>query len=463
MLRLDLADNPHFPLAAQGVALHAHFGAEWENTPGDGTGASRPLQSRARRPVIGDEDPRPDKGACVLTAPYFGGTLPHLEHNFPSSTAHVTTSETPSLEKPPPSRLRRVLSNIKAAAASRIFLNILKAAATFGAFYLLFTHGVKKEDGTEVSALRQILDYIPHIDARTFWIFVSVSAGVKALGILSSMTRWHVLLIAQGIRFPFRHIVGSFLIGRFLGTFLPSTLGLDGYKLYDAARFSKRTVEAAAATVIEKVLGFVGIFLTFLVALPFGGSLFEPYTGRIAALTIPFSLAVVGAFFLIMTNPRPIQRFIEAIPLPGAGRDKLQAFVRRTTSAAAAFRHRGGTLFLAAVLSFLVHFTTAAMYFFTALAIGAAHADFWQVTLASSVQILATVLSPFTIAGEGVREIVQAALLKHKLGVTEAILSAALGFWSAEALTLLGGIIWWARGSDYKPRYCVLEKTPAPD
>ena len=369
----------------------------------------------------------------------------------------MTTSEAPGPENSPLSRSRRILSTLKAAVSNRIFLNILKAVATFGAFYLLLTHGVKNEDGTEVSAFRTIVDYIPRIDARTFWIFVAVSAGVKAIGILSSMTRWHVLLIAQGIRFPFRHIVGSFLIGRFLGTFLPSTLGLDGYKLYDAARFSKRTVEATAATVIEKVLGFVGIFLTFLVALPFGGSLLQPYTGGIAAITIPFSLAIVGAFFLVMTNPRPIQRIIEAIPLPHAGREKLQAFVHRTASAAAAFRHRGGTLFLAAFLSFLVHFTTAAMYFFTALAIGAAHADFWQVTLASSVQILATVLSPFTIAGEGIREIVQAALLKHKLGVTEAILSAALGFWAAEALTLVGGIVWWARGSNYKPRYCRVE------
>ncbi|MFQ5458011.1 MAG: YbhN family protein [Myxococcota bacterium] len=357
----------------------------------------------------------------------------------------MTTPETPDPEKPPRGGTRRIL------------FNLLKAAITFGAFYLLLTHKVPQEDGTRISALQMIIDHLPEIDARTFWTFVFAATGVKIIGIISSMTRWHVLLIAQGIRFPFIHIVGSFLIGRFLGTFLPSTLGLDGYKLYDAARFSKRTVEATAATIIEKVLGFVGIFLTFLVALPFGASLFAPHTGKIAAGTIPVCIAIVGAFFLLMTNPRPIQRAVEAIPLPGAGREKLRGFISRTSTAAAAFRHRGGTLALATVLSFLVHFTTAAMYFFTALAVGAAHAEFWQVTLASTVQILATVLSPFTIAGEGVREIVQWLLLAKKIGVSESILSAALGFWAAEALTLLGGIVWWVRGSDYKPRYCVLK------
>ncbi len=333
----------------------------------------------------------------------------------------------------------------------------LKAALTIGAFYLLLTHEVEQADGTHASAIQIIIEYLPRIDGRTFWTFVLIATSVKALGILSSMTRWHVLLRAQGIRFPFLHIVGSFLIGRFLGTFLPSTIGLDGYKLYDAARFSKRTVEATAATVIEKVLGFMGIFLSFLVAFPLGATLFTPHAGKVAAVTIPVSIAIIGTFFLLMINPRPIQRIIEAVPLPGAGPGRLQSFVQRTSTAASAFRRHTGVLFLAAFLSFLVHFTTAAMYFFTALAIGAAHAEFWQVTLASTVQILATVLSPFTIAGEGVREIVQTLLLAKKIGVSESILSAALGFWAAEALTLLGGIIWWARGRNYRPRYCIVE------
>src|SRR5205814_6882625 len=104
------------------------------------------------------------------------------------------------------------------------------------------------------------------------------------------------------------------------------------------------------------------------------------------------------------------------------------------------------------VLSFLVHFCTAAMYFFTALAIGAVHAEFWEVSLASTIQIFATVISPFTIAGEGVREIVQTLLLAHRIGTSQSIISAALGFWAAEAPTLTGGIFYWLRTADYRPR-----------
>jgi hypothetical protein len=133
----------------------------------------------------------------------------------------------------------------------------VKILLTVGAFWLLLTHQVRQPDGTHASALRTILDYLPRIDARTFWTFVALAALVKSLGILSSMARWHLLLCAQGIRFPFLHIAGSFLIGRFIGTFLPSTIGLDGYKLYDAARFSGRTVEAAAPRP-SKALGISG-------------------------------------------------------------------------------------------------------------------------------------------------------------------------------------------------------------
>ena len=60
--------------------------------------------------------------------------------------------------------------------------------------------------------------------------------------------------------FNFWHIAGSFLIGRFLGTFLPSTVGLDSYKLYDAAKFSGHVVPTAAATAVEKVMGLSGIW-----------------------------------------------------------------------------------------------------------------------------------------------------------------------------------------------------------
>jgi len=336
-----------------------------------------------------------------------------------------------------------------------VITTVFKAVITVGAFYLLLTHEVRNEEGEHVVAFRAIVDYLPKIQASVFWFYVSIGTTVRAFGILASMLRWHLLLIGQGIRLPFGHLAGSFLIGRFIGTFLPSTIGLDGYKLYDAARFSGRTVEATAATVVEKVLGIVGIFLCFLFTFPLGYDVLGEHATLVASATIPLALGAVGGFFLLMLRPALLQAILRSLPIPG--RARVARLLERVMSAASAYRGQAALLAAAAGLSFLVHFCTAAMYYFTALAIGAAHANFWEVTFASTIQIFATVISPFTIAGEGVREIVQALLLARHLGTSASILSAALGFWAAEVLTLSGGVIYMMRGPDYRPAFVELK------
>jgi glycosyltransferase 2 family protein len=345
-------------------------------------------------------------------------------------------------------------SGVRAAGPLRsIASTLLKVVLTGGAFYLLLTHKVRTESGETVMALRAILDYLPKIDAATFWRFTLLAFVIKAIGIFASMVRWHVLLRAQGVVFPLGHIFTTFMIGRFLGTFLPSTIGLDGYKLYDAARFSGRTVEATAATIVEKGLAIIGIFATFLVTLPFGASILGAHAGTIVAITIPTALAVIGGFFLVAFNPAVVAFVLDRLPVSRQGR--LASVLERVNAAAAAYRTHKPLLLYAAALSFVVHFCTAAMYYFTALAIGARQAGFWEVTCASTIQVFATVISPFTIAGEGVREIVQTLLLAHRIGTSQSIISAALGFWATEAPTLSGAIFYFMRTADYRPRVVV--------
>jgi len=336
-------------------------------------------------------------------------------------------------------------------------LTALKAWFTLRVFWLLLAHPVQLEDGTRVVALRLIADTLAGIEATTFWSFVAAAAGIKFVGILASMQRWRVLLAGEGIELPFRHVFGSFLIGRFIGTFLPSTAGLDGYTLYDAARFSGRTVEATAAKLLEKIIGVTGIFLSYLVALPAGIGMFHAILGEqrgnlVALLGVALCLGIVGGLLLVLWFPGLVVWGILHLPLPGKAR--LRGLVERISHAASAYKRKKGLVLLALALSFVVHFSTAALYYFTARAISAPGAEFWPIVLASSIQILATVLSPVTIGGEGVRELAQLVLLQNMIGAGPAIVSAALGFWAAEALTLAGGFFWWARPRDYTPAWC---------
>ncbi len=343
----------------------------------------------------------------------------------------------------------------RSAALRRVLNTGVKVLLTCGAFYLLLTHHVRTESGTSVMAQRAIMDYLPQIHAGIFWRFTLLAFAIKCVGMFASMLRWYLLLRGQGMVFPLWHIVTTFLIGRFLGTFLPSTIGLDGYKLYDAARFSGRTVEATAATVVEKGLGIIGIFVTFLITLPFGFAVLGSQAGTVALLTVPISIAIIGAFFLVAFRPAIVSFVLDRLPIGRQGR--VASVLERVNAAAAAYKDQKAVLLWATVLSFAVHFCTAVTYYFTALAIGAAQADFWEVSLASTIQIFATVMSPFTIAGEGVREIVQTLLLAHRIGTSQSIISAALGFWAAEAPTLTGGIFYFMRDASYRPEVEVRE------
>ncbi|MBI5510313.1 MAG: flippase-like domain-containing protein [Deltaproteobacteria bacterium] len=327
---------------------------------------------------------------------------------------------------------------------------VVKALLTVGAFYLLLTHRLQDGGGGQITIWEAVRDNLGGVRLEVFVPFVISATAIKFLGILCSMLRWHLLLIGQGIRFNFWHIVGAFLTGRFVGTFLPSTVGLDGYKLYDVARFTDKVVEPAAATAVEKVMGLAGVFLTFLVALPFGFGVLGDHAALTTMVTVPLALAIVVGLFSLLFRPGLVVWLLHR--LPDVGRRRIHGFVDKVSTAAVAYRGKGRLLAVVGVLSFGVHFCTAAMYYFTARAIGVAAAGFWLVTFASSIQIFATVMSPFTIAGEGVREIVQALLLAKHLGTAESVLSAALGFWAAEAMTLVGAVFLWTRGGSYRPR-----------
>ncbi len=333
---------------------------------------------------------------------------------------------------------------------SRLF-TVLKAWFTVLCFWALLAHPMKNEAGETVIALELIRDTIAKIDAATFWLFVGLATSIK----IDRHAFLDVPLAADalrpGHRAPLPHIFGSFLIGRAIGTFLPSTAGLDGYTLFDAARFSGRTVEVTAAKFVEKVCGFSGVFMTFLATLPFGIAIFGENARFFALASVPIAAGVIGGLVVTLLFPGFVQWILENVPIPA--KQRITGLVSRISNSAAAYRSRPGLVLQILFLSFLVHFTTAAMYYFTALAIGAVGADFWEVTFGSSIQIFVTVISPFTIAGEGIREAAQYVLLKEQIGGAEAIVSAALGFWAAEAPTMLGFLFWWARGADYRPAF----------
>jgi hypothetical protein len=328
--------------------------------------------------------------------------------------------------------------------------------------------------GTPLPLYEALWVYVQDVDPVRFVLWGLAAMAIKFVGVISSAFAWHMLLKGQGVVFPFwSKIMTSFLIGRFIGTFLPSTIGLDGYTLYEASRYSNQPARAITAKALEKFIGVTGLFLGMVLTLPFGYQVIVDVTTNagnpeaapaMAAAILAVAGGVSAVVVLGLVKPivlvglmRVVERVAHTLPMGDAIGGRVVRIVGRFTDAAGAYQGKVGVLLVALFAKFVTHFTTAVVYFFTALAIGVVGAKFWPIVFGSTIQILATVLSP-TIAGEGAREAFQALLLAKQLnGVAPAVLSGALGFIAAEAATLWGGVFLWTRTPEWRPAYCLVD------
>lgn len=340
-----------------------------------------------------------------------------------------------------------------------------KAVFTVVGMMALLRHRIPVEEDVYLPIYVAIGEYIGSVDPTTFVLFGLIAMVIKFCGVIASAFGWHLLLIGQGVRFPFwSGIMTAFLIGRFIGTFLPSTIGLDGYTLFEAGRYSNQWSRCVTAKALEKFVGIAGLFLGMILTLPFGYQVIVDVVEKVdrpdAAPLLAGGIALIAggicaAVIIGLVWPVLLTKSMTLLGriLPGA----IRVQVNKLAAAVGAYRGQVGLLFAVLLSKFITHFTTAVVYYFTALAIGVTAAQFWPITFGSTIQILATVLSP-TIAGEGAREAFQALLLSKQLGgVAQAVLSAALGFIAAEAATMWGGAFLWTRKPGWRPAFTLVD------
>ncbi|MCB9665924.1 MAG: flippase-like domain-containing protein [Alphaproteobacteria bacterium] len=348
---------------------------------------------------------------------------------------------------------------------------VAKIVFTIAGFVALGRHRIEGEGGERLPLIEAMTRYLGEVDPGPFFAFAALAMSVKLLGVLLSATGWHLMLLGQGIRFPFwRFTVTSFLIGRFIGTFLPSTVGLDGYTLYEAARYSGQGPRAVTAKAAEKLLGLTGRAPGFLVALPFGypvlhgvmdsvgqGERTPLLVGVVATVLV---LVVIGVAAMLLFPGLP-QRLVHGIAARAQGLGgpaaRVAGTLDRLATAIGAYRGKVGLLSVAYVAKGLSSFCTWTVYYLTGLAIGVTGLAFWPVVFGSGIQEVGTLFSP-TIAGEGVREALQALLLSAQYGgPAQAVLAGALGFVAAEAATLWGGLFLYTRTDSWRPASCEVD------
>jgi len=299
----------------------------------------------------------------------------------------------------------------------RTALKITVSSALLG--WILWT--IARRDG-----LAELGARLGSLDAAWIAMALVLPFGAVALGV----RRWDLLLRAQGLTVPTPVLLRSFLVGRFVGAFTPSTTGLDVYRVVDIGRRTGEAARSAGAVVVEKLVGLVGLSLLTFALLPAGASRFFG----------PLALAAAGAVGL---GAALGLRFLRAPRLPEALAARLPAELRaRLDRMAALLTTRPmdrGRLTEVLTLSLLTHLTTAGVFVATGHALGVAATTLDLLVVGNAI-VIATLL-PISVGGVGVRE-GTAVVLLGTLGVapTDAALLAVLGYLTAQPPALLGGL-----------------------
>ncbi|MCG8555898.1 MAG: sulfatase-like hydrolase/transferase [Proteobacteria bacterium] len=289
--------------------------------------------------------------------------------------------------------------------------------------------------------LREGADELWDKMSAVVWPWLGAAATMQLCAIATSVLRWQRLLVGQGIRAPARHLVGSFMIGRFFGAFTPGGwTGLNGYRLYDIAVQTGKVSRSTAVIGIEMVLGY----LAFGVVLVAGSTFGLRVIGIEWVLLVDaiFVMAIGLGLVLIM---RPALFRLLGGTLPVSYRSRLQSVI----DAVCAYQGQGTLVVQAAALGVGTHTFNSLIYVSTARAFGVTELGIGEIFFVSTVQILAT-LFPASVNGIGVRE-ATAIELYSKFGVAQSVgfLIPTLGFAVEMLISSVGGLVFLARRVGY--------------
>jgi len=326
---------------------------------------------------------------------------------------------------------------------------VLKFAISAG-ITIFIIHKITR--GQNLHEIGKMLSKIP---LGVFAVWMAGAFLVKASGMFMAVVRWRLLLLGHGYKIGWLHLIGSFLIGRFIGSFTPSTTGLDGWRLYDIARHTHDTPASISVILVEKITGFFVLSVLVVLTIPFGGTIISNPQWKSAFERGAWFASIIlgipmGIAFVVLMNPAVIRKFFEKLfGRKGGFGMKIKKFV----DALWVYENKKRLLLSALIAGFFVHLAQCVMYFFTGNALGL-NVTLKTVLFIGPLEIAATLI-PISIAGIGVRELVWATLLGGKLGGGDAGFAAGalmgfLGYAVGEGISLLGGPIWLARRSDYR-------------
>jgi uncharacterized protein (TIRG00374 family) len=187
----------------------------------------------------------------------------------------------------------------------------------------------------------------------SWWL---ASLATQFLAILFSILRWNVLLKGMRLDVPFRHLTSTYMVGRFLGTFTPTGVGLEAYKAYDIARYTGKTTESVAVVFIEKtVVTFLSLSFLVIVSL-----FFVKLAPMFLYAFFAFFAVLLVLALILLFQPSIIEKLL-LIRFPG--RMKVEAVVKRAVESFTMYSRNRAPLAASLFFSILVYLSLFTTYY----------------------------------------------------------------------------------------------------
>ena len=281
--------------------------------------------------------------------------------------------------------------------------------------------------------------------AHVNWEWIPLAWGLMLVSTVVKAFRWSLLVRQSHMNIPFRRLLGTYLVGGFFSTILPTSFGGDAVRAVDTAVETGRPADSTSSVVIERGIG--------LLAIIGAGSLFTLFLhpgkvpqGFVLLVHVMFAAGILG---LVMLR---LGWFLEpfAALLTRLKMVRLVVKVRGLQAAMTEHLGRPGVLLLMLILSIIAN----------ALTMGATYIVLSAVTdpipLAAFVPMIAlsttAELLPISIAALGVKESAYIFFLGLAgVGQTEAGVIAIIMRVLSWLLAMVGGVVYMVRTLRARP------------
>ena len=200
---------------------------------------------------------------------------------------------------------------------------------------------------------RAVADVLKRVDL--LWVSCATLLAAADRAILNS--RWQLLLAARGIRIPFMRLFRVYMSANFLGSFLPSSLGVDAVRIGALCRAGEPPPEVIAATLVDRASIVLATFLVgSATILVLAQTLVPPDIARIVLISTLVAVLACGVCLLPVVRRWVRLTLLQRLP------ERMRHTVSAIADAALAYRHEArmwAWVVLATALMFVVRFLFA--------------------------------------------------------------------------------------------------------